>query len=146
MTPGRPASSADTSWPGAVPRRLVHKQACAEVYLTSWRPSGPHACEVGAQWPPRHGFYHVSSKQDTPHHDLLLAAETLRQAVICSAHQLYDVPLTNNFAMKGLTVQMHDAGPPVESSASTTENSGRRPSSSPSATASVWWPLAGETS
>lgn len=100
-------------WSGTVPRQLVHKRSCSEVYLTSWRPDGGDACEVGAQWPRRHSYYTTRSTSAGASHDLLLAAETLRQAVIYTAHQLLGVPLEAAFSMNGMSLHLRDGGVPV---------------------------------
>jgi len=104
-------------WAGTLPRQWVHKRSCSEVYLTSWRPRGPHMCEVGAQWPRQHSYYSIPSPGSrTPRHDVLLVAETLRQSVIYTAHQLFGVALGSALSMNGLSVHLLDEGALVRDS------------------------------
>lgn len=89
-----------------VDRRLVHRIAMSEVYLTNSGAFGPGEMVMHAQWPRRHHFF----TPERPGGDLVLVAETLRQAVILTAHRYYDVPLDHAFLMRGLAVQLTGAG------------------------------------
>lgn len=72
----------------ALPREYVHKSAHSEVLLTGWRAVAPDEFVVTAQWPRTHSFY----TPDEGHHDPLLLAETVRQAIPLLSHVAYDVP------------------------------------------------------
>ncbi|MEJ8645421.1 ScbA/BarX family gamma-butyrolactone biosynthesis protein [Streptomyces sp. MS1.HAVA.3] len=72
----------------ALPREYVHKSAHSEVLLTGWRPVAPDEYVVTAQWPRAHSFY----TPDGGHHDPLLLAESVRQAIPLLSHVAYDVP------------------------------------------------------
>lgn len=89
-----------------IDRRLVHRVAMSEVYLTGSGVLGPDEFTVHAQWPRRHHFFSPERRGG----DLVLAAETLRQAVILTAHRYYDVPLDHAFSMRGLSVELTGAG------------------------------------
>jgi hypothetical protein len=89
-----------------IDRRLVHRVAMSEVYLTGSGVLGPDDYTVHAQWPRRHHFFSPERRGG----DLVLAAETLRQAVILTAHRYYDVPLDHAFSMRGLSVELTGAG------------------------------------
>lgn len=72
----------------ALPREYVHKSAHSEVLLTGWRTVAPDEYVVTAQWPRTHSFY----TPDGGHHDPLLLAESVRQAIPLLSHVAYDVP------------------------------------------------------
>ncbi|MFB6564150.1 MULTISPECIES: ScbA/BarX family gamma-butyrolactone biosynthesis protein [unclassified Streptomyces] len=72
----------------ALPREYVHKSAHSEVLLTGWRTVAPDEYVVTAQWPRAHSFY----TPDGGHHDPLLLAESVRQAIPLLSHVAYDVP------------------------------------------------------
>ncbi|WP_327169427.1 ScbA/BarX family gamma-butyrolactone biosynthesis protein [Streptomyces subrutilus] len=72
----------------SIPRQYVHKTAQSEVLLTGWFPLGPDRFRVTARWPAGHSFYGPVYG----HHDPLLIAETVRQAVPLLSHAAYDVP------------------------------------------------------
>ncbi|MFB7180232.1 ScbA/BarX family gamma-butyrolactone biosynthesis protein [Streptomyces sp. NPDC056257] len=72
----------------ALPREYVHKSAHSEVLLTGWRSVAPDEYVVTAQWPRAHSFY----SPDGGHHDPLLLAESVRQAIPLLSHVAYEVP------------------------------------------------------
>ncbi|MFD7916546.1 ScbA/BarX family gamma-butyrolactone biosynthesis protein [Streptomyces sp. NPDC059752] len=72
----------------ALPREYVHKSAHSEVLLTGWHTVAPDEFVVTAQWPRAHSFY----TPDGGHHDPLLLAESVRQAIPLLSHVAYDVP------------------------------------------------------
>ncbi len=84
-----------------VPRRFVHRQAIAEVYLTDCVPVGDGRFLVGAQWPRLHAFYRTCSER----YDTMLLAETIRQCAIYLAHVRYAVPLAYKFTMQRMRVE-----------------------------------------
>ncbi|MFD4248067.1 ScbA/BarX family gamma-butyrolactone biosynthesis protein [Streptomyces sp. NPDC058525] len=73
----------------ALPREYVHKSAHSEVLLTGWRAVAPDEYVVTAQWPRAHSFY---SPDASGHHDPLLLAESVRQAIPLLSHVAYDAP------------------------------------------------------
>jgi hypothetical protein len=62
----------------------------------------PDTFVIGAQWPRAHSFY--ESVNNRP--DIMLLAETLRQAAIYLAHTRYRTPLTSRFVMQRLRVEI----------------------------------------
>nr|QEO75108.1 hypothetical protein [uncultured bacterium] len=90
-----------------VPRHLVHRAAVSEVFLTDLRIIDDTTFSVGAQWPRDHSFYRLS----TPHrHDPMLLAETIRQAALVIAHQVFQVPLDWKFMSHETNYQVTSAG------------------------------------
>lgn len=86
----------------AVPRRFVHRQSIAEVYLTDCVPQGGDGRYLmGAQWPRLHAFYRTCSGR----YDTMLLAETVRQCAIYLAHVRYAVPLHYKFTMQTMQVE-----------------------------------------
>ncbi|MFE0583429.1 MULTISPECIES: ScbA/BarX family gamma-butyrolactone biosynthesis protein [unclassified Streptomyces] len=81
-------SPATASLSSALPREYVHKSAHSEVLLTGWRSVAPDEYVITAQWPRAHSFY----SPDAGHHDPLLLAESVRQAIPLLSHVAYDVP------------------------------------------------------
>lgn len=91
--------------PEVVDRHLVHRVALSEVYLVNSQALTSTDFVVEAQWPRRHYLFDMESG----HVDLLLTAETLRQATILVAHRYFDVPLTAAFLMRGLSIDVTSA-------------------------------------
>jgi hypothetical protein len=90
-----------------VPRHLVHRAAVSEVFLTDLRVMDDTTFSVGAQWPRDHSFYRLP----TPHrHDPMLLAETIRQAALVIAHQVFEVPLDWKFMSHDTNYQITTAG------------------------------------
>ncbi|MFD5829058.1 ScbA/BarX family gamma-butyrolactone biosynthesis protein [Lentzea sp. NPDC060358] len=90
-----------------VPRHLVHRAAVSEVFLTDLRIVDDTTFSVGAQWPRDHSFYRLPS----PHrHDPMLLAETIRQAALVIAHQVFGVPLDWKFMSHETNYQITTAG------------------------------------
>ncbi|MEU6667480.1 ScbA/BarX family gamma-butyrolactone biosynthesis protein [Streptomyces sp. NPDC046727] len=77
-----------------VPRHLVHRASVAEVFLTDALALGDDRFLVGAQWPRDHALYHPDALGRS---DPLLAAETVRQALVYLAHWHYAIPLDRRF-------------------------------------------------
>lgn len=93
-----------------MPRRLVHRRSIAEVFLTECISTDiPDTFVIGAQWPRAHSFYESVHNR----HDIMLFAETLRQAAIYLAHTRYRVPLTSRFVMQRLRVETSTKGPRI---------------------------------
>ncbi|MCX5016078.1 ScbA/BarX family gamma-butyrolactone biosynthesis protein [Streptomyces sp. NBC_00555] len=83
------SASPVTALSSALPREYVHKSAHSEVLLTGWRAVAPDEYVITAQWPRAHSFY---SPDASGHHDPLLLAESVRQAIPLLSHVAYDVP------------------------------------------------------
>lgn len=77
-----------------VARRLVHRAAVAEVFVTDAVVLGEDHFLVGGQWPRDHALYHPDAQRRS---DPLLFAETIRQALVYLAHWHYEVPLGHRF-------------------------------------------------
>lgn len=95
-----------------VPRQLVHRAAVSEVFVTDlcmtteMGITGETTFQVGAQWPRAHGFFGPKSGL----HDPMLLAETIRQATLAIAHQVYGVPHDANFVLQELTYAIDETG------------------------------------
>lgn len=81
-------------------RRFVHKEDATAVLLTEVRDADERFIVFGASWPTAHAYYRVEHEGL----DLLLVAETLRQATIAAAHLLFDVPIGWSFLMDRMVV------------------------------------------
>lgn len=94
---------------GVIDRRLVHKQAIAEVLLTGID-ANDRTATAAAQWPRRHQDY-VLGRRYVP----TVLLETLRQSVIAAMHVGQGVPLDWQFILQRLDVDVHPALMNVES-------------------------------
>lgn len=81
-----------------VPRQLVHRAAVSEVFVTDVCGTGDATFQVGAQWPRSHGFFGPKAQ----FHDPMLLAETIRQATLAIAHQVFRVSFDANFIMQDI--------------------------------------------
>jgi hypothetical protein len=88
-----------------IPRRLVHRAAVAEVFVTDAAVVGEDRFVVGAQWPRDHALYHPDAQGRS---DPLLFAETIRQALVYLAHWHYGVPLTHRFIGRESELEVTD--------------------------------------
>jgi len=77
-----------------IPRRLVHRAANAEVFVTDGARRDDNRFAVAAQWPRDHALYHPGRDR---RHDPLLIAETVRQALVYIAHRYQGVPHGHRF-------------------------------------------------
>ncbi|MFE0481211.1 ScbA/BarX family gamma-butyrolactone biosynthesis protein [Streptomyces tendae] len=89
-----------------IPRRMVHRAAVAEVFVTDAVSLGDDRFLVGAQWPRDHALYHPD---DEGRSDPLLVAETIRQALVYLGHWHYGVPLTHRFVGRTMDFEITDA-------------------------------------
>ncbi len=90
-----------------IPRRLVHRAAVSEVFVTDLNILGEGQFEVGAQWPRRHGFF---GPRRPSSHDPMLYVETCRQAGLLIAHRAYGIPLGHSFLSDHKTYAVDEAG------------------------------------
>ena len=101
-----------------VDRRLVHRAAVAEVFLTDVREIGELRLAVAAQLPQSH-LHYDDHLQDRPTTDPLLLVEVCRQAGIAGSH-LLGVPADVAMLVNHFTLVVDDphpldpAGRPVE--------------------------------
>ncbi|MBP2475909.1 hypothetical protein JOF53_004781 [Crossiella equi] len=91
--------SGEEGFDTTVPRRLVHREAVAEVLLTRWVRRRTGEFWICAQLPRAHAFY--QSQQGSA--DPLLVLETIRQAGLLVAHLGAGVPLEDRFVMRGMS-------------------------------------------
>jgi hypothetical protein len=88
-----------------VARRLVHRAAVAEVFVTDAVMVGEDHFLVGGQWPRDHALYHPDAQRRS---DPLLFAETIRQALVYLAHWHYEVPLEQRFVGYDMDFEITD--------------------------------------
>ncbi|MFI8824646.1 ScbA/BarX family gamma-butyrolactone biosynthesis protein [Streptomyces sp. NPDC053431] len=88
-----------------IPRRLVHRAAVSEVFLTDAVALGEDHFLVAAQWPRDHALYHPDPAGRS---DPLLFAETIRQALVYVAHWHYGVPLEHRFVGRDMHLVIDD--------------------------------------
>ncbi|WP_255773710.1 ScbA/BarX family gamma-butyrolactone biosynthesis protein [Paenarthrobacter sp. AR 02] len=101
-------SARDLSFDHPVPRRLVHRSAMSEVFVTDVHQQEDHLFLVAAQWPRWHVFYGSSSEG----YDSALIYETLRQATILVAHTQLGVPLSSRFLLPHMEVAKEEVRGP----------------------------------
>lgn len=82
-----------------VPRKLVHREAVAEVLLTRWTRRRTGDFRICAQLPRAHAFYQPEQGRADP----LLVMETIRQAGLLVAHTGWGIPLDHKFVMRGVS-------------------------------------------
>ncbi|MFE7835511.1 ScbA/BarX family gamma-butyrolactone biosynthesis protein [Streptomyces sp. NPDC057474] len=88
-------------------RRLVHRAAVAEVFVTDAMVLSEDHFLVGSQWPRDHALYHPDTHRRS---DPLLFSETIRQALVYLAHWHYGVPLTHRFVGYDMDFEITDPG------------------------------------
>lgn len=98
------STSPGSALSSALPREYVHKSAHSEVLLTGWRAIAPDDYLITAQWPRAHSFY---SPDASGHHDPLLLAETVRQAIPLLSHVAYDAPFGHKQIWDTFTYSMN---------------------------------------
>ncbi|MEW9532074.1 ScbA/BarX family gamma-butyrolactone biosynthesis protein [Microbispora sp. NPDC049125] len=90
-----------------VPRRLVHREAVSEVFLTDIVKLTSDSFLVGAQWPRSHSFFGLRSGRS---HDPMLVAETIRQAGLLVAHEGFSIGEDVKFLSHAKSFQVTQAG------------------------------------
>jgi hypothetical protein len=101
-------------WHSTMSRVLVHRASVAEVLLTAASPTGPDTIDVAAQWPRGHSVFGCDLRG---RHDPMVVLETMRQAGICGAHLLYEVPSDAQFVMANIGYRWQDARAPLSPTA-----------------------------
>ncbi|MFJ3229995.1 AfsA-related hotdog domain-containing protein [Streptomyces sp. NPDC086787] len=70
-------------------RRLVHRSAISEVFLTDFQSVDENTFRAAAQLPPRH-FYYGDHTAHPAMHDPLAVFESVRQMLLCAMHLQHD--------------------------------------------------------
>jgi hypothetical protein len=102
VTPEDPMSG-QLRFESTVPRRLVHRNAVAEVFITDSVARGESSFEAAAQLPRGHA---VNENQSV--YDFLLLVEAGRQSAVVVAHRHLDVPLGMPFIFRFLRLDVLD--------------------------------------
>ncbi|GHE12675.1 AfsA-related hotdog domain-containing protein [Streptomyces alanosinicus] len=90
VLPLRPAApETDLTTQRTLARRLVHRSALAEVFLTDFRSVDELTFHAAAQLPPRH-FYYSDHTTRVAMHDPLAVFEAVRQMLLCAMHLQHD--------------------------------------------------------
>jgi 2-oxo-3-(phosphooxy)propyl 3-oxoalkanoate synthase len=96
--------AARLSFDATLPRRLVHRAAISEVFVTDSAQIGDRIL-VGSQLPRAHALFNDGPDS---HYDLLLVLETLRQSGILTAHRYRDVPSGDSFVFQSFDLRVED--------------------------------------
>lgn len=108
-------SPADLRTDRPLPARVAHKAATEQVFVTDWMPGpGEDWCTIAARLPLAHARF---SDTAAPYHDILLIAETARQAGLVVAEEILKVPSDRQFLLRELDVRLE----PIEHARKTRE-------------------------
>jgi hypothetical protein len=98
----RSLADLDTGRP--LPRSVVHKAAPEQVFLTDWMPGpGEDLCTIAGRLPLAHARF---SDNAAPYFDLLLIAETVRQAGTLVAAEILNMEDGRQFLLRELKVEL----------------------------------------
>jgi hypothetical protein len=98
----RPAAELRTDRP--LDPQLVHKSAFEQVFVTDWtNEAGDNWCTVAGRLPLAHARFSDSA---TPYHDILLIAETVRQAGLVVASEILHVGDDRQFLLREMKVEL----------------------------------------
>jgi len=98
----RPAAELRTDRP--LDRQLVHKSAFEQVFVTDWtQDEGDNWCTVAGRLPLAHARFSDSA---APYHDILLIAETVRQAGLVVASEILQVGHDRQFLLREMKVEL----------------------------------------
>jgi A-factor biosynthesis hotdog domain len=92
-----------------VTRKLVHRQALSEVFLTDSRRVDDTSFVAGAQLPPSHAYY---TDHRVPGVDPLLLLECCRQAETHAVHAHFGAPLDTKFVLCDWSLRLRDTALP----------------------------------
>ncbi|MEU0336688.1 ScbA/BarX family gamma-butyrolactone biosynthesis protein [Streptomyces sp. NPDC006193] len=108
--PPPPPAAADAApeFVRTVDRRLVHRAAVSEVFVTDLRRDGDGFL-AGAQLPLSHGYFGDHLRRPAAF-DFLLLLESARQACTAAGHLYYGVPRDTVFLVNGFSVRITDQG------------------------------------
>ncbi|WP_416900796.1 AfsA-related hotdog domain-containing protein [Micromonospora echinospora] len=84
--------------------RLAHRRTTEGVFVTGVARDGARLVAL-AQLPRLHRLHNDG---DGGHHDTLLVAEVLRQAIEVIAHRLLDVPVASHFVLRAVDIRVDD--------------------------------------
>lgn len=104
--------TADLEFLRTVDRRMLHRSALSEVFLTSAGAVDDHRFIAGAQLPPAHAYY-TDHLTDRRFPDPLLLLECCRQAETYGAHAFHRVPADAKFVLRSWSWE-EQPGVPVE--------------------------------
>jgi len=107
-----------------VTRKLVHRRALSEVFLTDSRRVDESRFVAGAQLPPSHAYY---TDHRVPGVDPLLLLECCRQAETHAVHTHFGAPLDTKFVLRDWSLHLRPdadlpAGPAEVAIATTTHD------------------------
>ncbi|MGW4561950.1 AfsA-related hotdog domain-containing protein [Streptomyces sp. NPDC004561] len=91
-------------------RRLVHRAALAEVFLTDFQSVDEHTFRAAAQLPPRH-FYYGDHTTRPAAHDPLAVFEAVRQMLLCAMHLQHDAGADTKSITATATLDITDVTP-----------------------------------
>jgi hypothetical protein len=98
----RPAAELRTDRP--LDRQLVHKSTFEQVFVTDWtHDAGENWCTVAGRLPLSHARFSDSA---APYHDILLIAETVRQAGLVVAAEILHVESDRQFLLREMKVEL----------------------------------------
>src|SRR5687767_13816783 len=103
--PSGEGDQAALSFEATVPRRLVHKRALGEVFLTGSAALDDDNFVCAGQLPRSHSFFN-----DGPPgwYDPLLVLEAARQAGLLVSHEYLGVPIGSQFLVTSIYVTVED--------------------------------------
>ncbi len=116
-SPGAESATTRTmGWTRTIDRRLVHRDAIAEVLLTDLVQLADRTFEVAAQWPRSHRVYRPDS---AGRHDPMLILETVRQAGLALSHFGFGVDFEQQSVMRDVGFNLDAAIEPRALTAAT---------------------------
>ncbi|MFI9504217.1 ScbA/BarX family gamma-butyrolactone biosynthesis protein [Nocardia sp. NPDC052566] len=92
-----------------VSRRLVHRRAVAEVFVTSLEQLSSSEFAAGVQLPRTHAFFGDHSGVSEYQYDPLAVMEAARQAAIAISQQYFDVPYRVAYILRTFSGQATDS-------------------------------------
>ncbi|WP_405012394.1 ScbA/BarX family gamma-butyrolactone biosynthesis protein [Kitasatospora sp. NBC_01539] len=100
-----PRAAAQLDFHRTVSRKLVHKSAVSEVFLTDSERAAGDRFLLAAQWPRDHAVFQPGPGGLT---DSMVVVETARQASIFVFHRYYGVPLDVPFLVRSMDFAITD--------------------------------------
>ncbi|MEV6947491.1 AfsA-related hotdog domain-containing protein [Streptomyces sp. NPDC051172] len=91
-------------------RRLVHRSAISEVFLTDFQSVDENTFRAAAQLPPRH-FYYGDHTARPAMHDPLAVFESVRQMLLCAMHLQHDAGHDTKSITATASLEITDPGP-----------------------------------
>lgn len=97
----------DPAYRATVPRRLVHKHAVGDVFVTAYQPSPDGSASIAGELPRTHCYY--SDLGGFPvRPDVMPLLELCRQACFVLAHRVHQVPIGWQFVLRTMSVDVFD--------------------------------------